>query len=121
MNSKNSGNYTEIANTIFLKFSIFYGHIWRSQFKNEQYSNLARKQWSETLQEFNEKLIGDSIKDCLENREFPPTLTQFVENCKKLINRNKGFYVPEITNVSSPLVAQKHLKNIKSILNMSNY
>ena len=115
-NSTSSGKCIENANTIFLKFSIFYGHVWRSQFKNEHYSTLARKEWSKTLQVFNEELIEKAIQECLEHREFPPTLTQFVECCKQLGNRNKGFYVPEVAKNTNPLVAQAYLKKIKSIL-----
>lgn len=120
MSSKSSGNCTEIANTIFLKFSIFYGHVWRSQFKNEHFSSLARKQWSKTLEIFDEDLIEKAIQECLKQREFPPTLTQFVECCKQLSKRNKGFYIPQAAKNSNPLVAQTHLKKIKSILHMTN-
>jgi hypothetical protein len=94
--------------------------VWRSQFKNEQFSSLARKEWSKTLQTFDENLIENAIQECLTHREFPPTLTQFVECCKQINKHNKGFYIPAITKKSNPLVAQAHLKKIKSILHMAN-
>jgi hypothetical protein len=116
-NSRSSGNRTEQVNKIFLKFSIFYGHIWRSQYKNEFYSNFARDEWSQALHEFNEKIIDEAINKCLENREMPPTLSQFIELCKRL-NRNNCFYKGEPYQGCDPEVAKTELKKIKKTLNM---
>ncbi len=64
---------------MFLKFSIFYGHIWRSQFKNEHFLNLARQGWQEALDEFDEALIDTAIDESFKQREMPPTLAQFID------------------------------------------
>ncbi|MBA2711546.1 MAG: Vir protein [Tatlockia sp.] len=118
-NSKNSGNRIEQVNKIFLKFSIFYGHIWRSQYKNEFYSNFARDEWSQALHEFDEKIIDEAINKCLENREMPPTLSQFIELCKQL-KRNNYFYKEEPYQGCNPDIAKAELKKIKNTLKMKN-
>lgn len=116
--SKNSGKCTEQVNKLFLKFSTFYGHIWRSQFKNEYYSDFARKEWSKALQEFDEKLIEQAIDECLKNREMPPALAQFIECCKQLSARKKQFFQREVYKPCDPIIANSHLQKIKELLNM---
>jgi hypothetical protein len=117
--STNSGNSTEWVNTIFIKFSIFYGQIWRSQFKNEDYSRLARKEWALAIAIFDETLINEAIQDCLQRREFPPTLSQFIDCCKQLNFKNISTYrAPEVIK-ASPEVVLENLKQMKLILNMT--
>ena len=105
-------------NKLFLKFSTFYGYIWRSQFKNEYYSEFARREWSKALEEFDEKLIDQAIDECLKNREMPPALAQFIECCKQLLARKKQCFQKEVYKPCNPIVAHNHLKKIKTILNM---
>lgn len=115
--SKNSGNCIEQVNKIFLKFATFYGHIWRSQFKNESYSNFARNEWSQALSGFDKKLIDEAIEECLKNREMPPALAQFVECCKQL-NRKTQFFQKEVYKPCDPKIAQAYLQKMKQILNI---
>ncbi|MBA2656849.1 MAG: Vir protein [Tatlockia sp.] len=118
--SKNSGKCTEQINKIFLKFSIFYGHIWRSQFKNDYYSEFAREEWSQALQKFDKKIIDEAIDECLKNREMPPTLSQFIEFCKELKKRKHCFFKREDYPLGDPKVAQAQLQIMKKILNMKS-
>ncbi|MBA2649353.1 MAG: Vir protein [Legionella sp.] len=117
-NSKNSGNCTEQINKIFLKFSTFYGHIWRSQFKNEYYTEFARNEWARALKEFDEKLIEQAVNECLKNRVMPPALAQFIECCKQLLAKEQPYFQREIYKPCNPVVAQSHLKKIKTMLNI---
>ena len=117
-NSKSSGECTEQINEMFLKFSIFYGHIWRSQFKNEHYFNLARQQWQEAIIEFEKTTIDEAIEVSIKQRDMPPTLAQFVDCCKQIIRKLAGFYRPEPVVKANPDVAVENLRKIKSILNM---
>ncbi|HFL2715766.1 TPA: Vir protein [Legionella pneumophila] len=117
-NSKSCGKSIEQTNKVFLKFSTFYGHIWRSQFKNEAYTDFARDEWSKALGDFDEKLIDQAIEECLRNREMPPALAQFVDCCKQLSSKKKQFFKREASTPCNPMVANQHLKKIKTILNM---
>ena len=116
--SKSSGNSTDRVNKVFLKFSIFYGHIWRSQFKNDYYFNLARNGWQEALEGVDESVLNEAIEECLKQREMPPTLSQFTDCCKQLGNKNKGFYIPTVVKKANPTVAEANLKKMKLMLNM---
>jgi len=116
--SKSSGKCTEQVNKLFLKFSTFYGYIWRSQFKNEAYSNFARQEWSKALEVFDAQLIDQAIDECLKNREMPPALAQFIECCKQLSARKKECFHREPYKPCDPVVANRHLRKIKAILNM---
>lgn len=116
--SKSSGKCTDRVNKVFLKFSIFYGHIWRSQFKNEHFFNLARNGWQQALEEFDEAVIDEALEECLKLREMPPTLAQFIDCCKQLSHKNAGFYSPEPMVMANPTVAEANLKKMKLMLNM---
>jgi hypothetical protein len=116
--SKSSGECTDLVNKVFLKFSIFYGHIWRSQFKNEHFFNLARQGWQEALSEFDEALIDTAIDESLKLREMPPTLAQFIDCCKQLNHKHTGFYSPEPVVKANPTVAKANLRKMKLMLNM---
>ena len=115
---KNSGNCTDRVNKVFLKFSIFYGHIWRSQFKNEHFFNLARNGWQEALEGVDAPVLDEAIEECLKQRDMPPTLSQFMDCCKQLSNKNAGFYIPAAVEKANPTVAEANLRKMKLMLNM---
>ncbi len=116
--SKSSGKCTDRVNKVFLKFSIFYGHIWRSQFKNEHFFNLARDGWQQALGHYDETAIDEALEECLKQREMPPTLAQFIDCCKQLSHKKAGFYSPEPVVMANPTVAEANLKKMKLMLNM---
>lgn len=116
--STSSGKHIEMVNKVFLKFSIFYGHIWKSLYKNEHYSTFARKEWGHALERFDTHMVDEAIETCLKHHEMPPTLPQFMEHCKQLSNKHKAFYQPVITERANPCIAEMNLNKIKSILNM---
>jgi len=115
---KSSGKCTDRVNKVFLKFSIFYGHIWRSQFKNEHFLSLARNGWQQALEDFDEAVIDEGMEECLKHREMPPTLAQFIDCCKQLSHKNAGFYSPEPVVMANPTIAEANLKKMKLMLNM---
>ena len=103
---------------MFLKFSIFYGHIWRSQFKNEHFFNLARNGWQEALEGVDAPVLDEAIEECLKQRDMPPTLSQFMDCCKQLSNKNAGFYIPAVVEKANPTIAEANLRKMKLMLNM---
>ena len=46
--SSHSSDHKRI-DLLFSKFAAFYGHIWRSQFKDEVFFKFAKKEWVDAL------------------------------------------------------------------------
>jgi hypothetical protein len=67
---------------LFSKFAAFYGHVWRSQFKDEVFLKFAKKQWHEGLMNFSEETVNKAIVGCREQFELPPTLPQMIGFCR---------------------------------------
>lgn len=91
---------------MFSKFAAFYGHIWRSQFKDEGFFSFAKKEWQVALDEFSDEILTKAILNCREFYELPPTLPQMVMCCRQIKKQNSFFveekdYVP----VSKEVVA----------------
>lgn len=116
--SKKSGKCIDLVNKVFLKFSIFYGHIWRSQFKNEHFFSVARQGWVEALDGFDEALIDAAIDESVKQRDMPPTLAQFIDCCKQLNQKHTAFYNPTPVVMANPAIAEANLKKMKLMLNM---
>ncbi len=79
---------------LFSKFAAFYGHIWRSQFKDEVFLKFAKKEWHEGLSGFADEILSEAILGCREQYEMPPTLPQMIYYCKQ-IKKRKEFRVEE--------------------------
>jgi hypothetical protein len=79
---------------LFSKFAAFYGHIWRSQFKDEVFMKFAKKEWQEGLGRFADDVLSEAILGCREQYEMPPTLPQMIYYCKQ-IKKRKEFRIKE--------------------------
>jgi hypothetical protein len=74
---------------LFSKFAAFYGHIWRSQFKDEVFLKFAKKEWHEGLKGFDDDVLREAIIGCREQYEMPPTLPQMIYYCKQIKKRKE--------------------------------
>lgn len=102
---------------LFLKFSVFYGQVWRSQFKNEEFLAFAKKEWARVLVGVSDAHFEQAIKNYCAEKEYPPSLTQFMDFCKTLQKREELLTKrPKIESVSKPEIALYHLKQIKQLL-----
>ena len=84
---------------LFSKFAAFYGHIWRSQFKDEVFLKFAKKEWQEALSEFTDEVLTKAVLNCREFYEMPPTLPQMRQCCRQIKKQTfvdvvKETYVP---------------------------
>lgn len=84
---------------LFSKFAAFYGHIWRSQFKDEVFLKFAKKEWQEALSEFSDEMLTTATLSCRDFYELPPTLPQMLQCCRQIkkqttIHVVKESYVP---------------------------
>lgn len=101
---------------LFSKFAAFYGHVWRSQFKDEAFLNFAKREWQQALEQFSNAVLDKAILHCRDNYELPPTLAQVSQYCKGLKKRD-DFYVRGVPFVRGDRnVADFHLAQCKKFL-----
>ena len=119
---KTSSNSNDINSEIrridllFSKFAAFYGHIWRSQFKDEAFLVFAKKEWREALTEFSDDVFDKAILSCREFYELPPTLPQMILCCRQIKRR-----VIHVVKQSEPVSVNQewvalHLKKCREML-----
>ena len=101
---------------LFSKFAAFYGHIWRSQFKDEGFLGFAKKEWREALHEFSDEVLIKAIRNCSEFYVMPPTLSQMVQCCQKLKKCSMPLWESTTHVPASREIAEFHLQRCKAIL-----
>lgn len=77
---------------LFTRFAVFYGHLWRSQFKSDGFLEFAKKEWLEGLSQFSDDILNQVILECRDHCEMPPTLPQMIGFCRA-IKKRSSFYV----------------------------
>jgi hypothetical protein len=114
--SKDTYKVEKRIDLLFSKFAAFYGHVWRSQFKDEVFFKFAKKEWQEALTEFTDEEITKAILSCREFYEMPPTLPQVIQCCRQLkkqtfVDVAKEMYVP-----ANPAVVRACLQQCREFL-----
>ena len=102
---------------LFSKFAAFYGHVWRSQFKSEDFMKFAKKEWSLGLKNFDDATIKNAITNCRDFYEMPPTLPQVIRVCRDIKKRQEFSTAKKEVEPINRTLAATQLKNCKSILN----
>jgi hypothetical protein len=102
---------------LFLSFSACYGQLWRSQFKNEEFISFMKNEWAQALQQIEDKHIEEAAIQCRESKEFPPTLPQFIDMCKRAKVTRILFKRDYEEGTKTPEIALKNLAQMKAILN----
>lgn len=101
---------------LFSRFAAFYGHVWRSQFKDEGFLGFAKKEWAVALGEFTDATLIKTILYCREAYEMPPTLPQVI-HCARQLRKKNTFYVVNKDHVPvAPDVVISNLKQCKELL-----
>ena len=101
---------------MFSKFAAWYGHVWRSQFKDESFFNFAKKEWQEGLNRFDDRILEQAVLNCRDACEFPPTLPQIIKCCREIINNNNYFVANYDYKPAHPSTVMSHLEQCKSFL-----
>ncbi|WP_035904538.1 hypothetical protein [Legionella longbeachae] len=103
---------------LFLKFAAYYGPIWRSQFKQEDFLEFTKREWNKALVEFEDRVIEQATISSLASKDLPPTLPQFIDLCKAA-RRRFEFILPQRCNKPRNLeIANAQLLKMKQILNI---
>lgn len=102
---------------LFLRMAVIYGHIWKSFFREKQFLDFAKKEWSTALREFSDEVIFQAVTLCRQRFEMPPTLPQFILLCHQArpVNLKPP---PDTDKANEPnlVVAEKYLQEISNIL-----
>lgn len=101
---------------LFSQFAVFYGHVWRSQFKDDVFLKFAKKIWQEALMEFSDSIINKATIECRDFFELPPTLPQLLHCCRQ-IKKQTTFYVVKNAGVpADPIIVKSFLEQCRKIL-----
>lgn len=100
---------------LFTRFAVFYGHLWRSQFKSDGFLDFAKNEWLEGLAVFSDVILTQAILDCRNHCDMPPTLPQMIGLCRD-IKRRTLRVAPEEYQLASKEVAEKHIRQCKAYL-----
>ncbi|KTD38598.1 hypothetical protein Lnau_0513 [Legionella nautarum] len=105
---------------LFLKFAAYYGPVWRSQLKQDEFILFMKKEWHKALAHFSNRIVELAIEACGLSKSLPPTLPEFVDICKNIRARD-GFIraVPSTKPKGISNVGKSHLAQIKKLLNGS--
>lgn len=117
--SSHSVNLNKISARIkrlFARFAVVYGHIWQSQYKQENQVKLADKEWSETLRNITDENIELAFLQCKKRFEMPPTLPAFYQLCRQYQPaKSINYFVEEKVQVASDEIVKTHLEVLKRI------
>ncbi|MCZ4806709.1 Vir protein [Legionella pneumophila] len=101
---------------LFTRFAVFYGHLWRSQFKSDGFLEFAKKEWLKGLSQFSDEILNQVIIDCRDHCEMPPTLPQLIGFCRDIKKRNTFYVRPEKYQPASKEVVEENIRQCKAYL-----
>ncbi len=108
--SKQAPKISRRIELLFTKFAAFYGHIWRSQFKDgEGFLLFVKKEWQEGLLEFSDEVLKKAILQSRRSHEMPPTLPQLILNCAEIRRQEQAF-------VKGPVITRGNIDIAKTYL-----
>lgn len=103
---------------LFARFAAIYGHIWRSQFKDEDFLGFAKKEWQDVLGRYSDAVLTKAILVCREFYELPPTLPQMLKCCKDAKKQLLGNEQSNLNQLQAALnIAQGDLRHFRQWLN----
>lgn len=114
--SNASHSRRKCIDVMFSRFAAFYGHLWRSQFKSEDFLEFAKNEWLEALNGFDSDILLKAIVSCRESLDMPPTLPQVIELCRKIKKRNDFFVASPNANPAKHDVVTFHIKRCRELL-----
>lgn len=107
---------------LFARLSAIYGHIWQSQFKQADFLALAKKEWEETLREFEDHSINLALDACRKRHEMPPTLPTLYQLCRSFQPLKQASTTTPTAEYkpADPTIAQMHIRKIAEMLRRSH-
>lgn len=101
---------------LFSRFAVFYGHLWRSQFKSEGFLEFAKNQWLEGLEPFSNEVLNEAILLCRDHSEMPPSLPQMIGFCRDIKKRRTFYDAQKTYQPASEAVVEQYIRQCKAYL-----
>lgn len=114
--SQTSSTHDLRIDILFTRLGAIYGQLWWNNYRTKDLLLLAKQEWSEGLKRFDNQIFKDVLVIYREQKNYPPSLPQFVEICKATQARRVPNPVREETRASSLEVAELHIAVMKKIL-----
>ncbi|WP_234802524.1 hypothetical protein [Legionella maceachernii] len=107
--------------TLFARFNAIYGYLWLSAYNNAKVLDIARLEWSDSLQEFDNQVLKLALEKTKKIQHFPPSLPLFYEYCltiKKSIQARQDALQKkkEMHTPTDPKIVQLHINKMKESL-----
>lgn len=115
MSSACSGIEKRIEN-LFTRFAVFYGHLWRSQFKSDGFLEFAKKEWMDGLNKFSDDIVNQAILTCRDHCDMPPSLPQMIGFCRDIRKRHTVHVASETHKRTSITVVEETIRQCKALL-----
>lgn len=115
--SQTTSTYDLRIDILFTRLGAIYGQLWWNNYRTEDLLLLAKQEWSEGLKRFDNQIFKDVLVLYREQKNYPPSLPQFVESCRATQARRIPNPAKGITRSSSIEVAEQHIAAMKKILN----
>lgn len=101
---------------LFTRFAVFYGHLWRSQFKSDGFLEFAKTEWQEGLSQFSDDILNQAIIECRDFCEMPPMLPQMIRCCRDIKKRTTFYVTPKEFIPAQKEVVEANIKRCKDYL-----
>ncbi|HAT1868186.1 hypothetical protein [Legionella pneumophila] len=107
--------------TLFARFNAIYGYLWLSAYNNAKVLDIARLEWSESLQEFDNQVLKLALEKTKKTELYPPALPHFYVTCltiKKSIEARQEALTKktEAQIPTDPKIVQFHIDEMKKYL-----
>jgi hypothetical protein len=101
---------------LFTRFAVFYGHLWRSQFKNDGFLEFAKNEWREGLSKFSDETLNKAIIECRDFCEMPPSLPRLISICRDIKKRYDVYVAPKEITPAKKEIVEESIKQCKAYL-----
>lgn len=101
---------------LFTRFAVFYGHLWRSQFKNDGFLEFAKNEWLDGLSKFSDDILNQAIIECRDFFEMPPSLPQLISICREIKKRSNVYVAPNEIAPATREIVEESIKQCKAFL-----
>lgn len=104
--------------TILKVFSIFtldYGNTWTNSRDDDLFAQLVER-WNEVLERFSDEILMKAAKSSISTyKDFPPSLGQFVDICKKIEKDTREFTTGDVMRLEQ----KKNINSIEELVNQA--